>query len=70
MNTEMKVLGQYIDLGDNIKLVYQEPEVFSKYHVIYHGQKYGHYYFRKSPDMLLEKAKYIDSGCFILKDSH
>lgn len=68
MNKEMKVLGQFIDLGHNIKLAYQEPEVFSKYHVVYHGQKYGHYYFRNSPAMLLEKAKYIDSGYFILKD--
>ncbi|MGH4123795.1 MAG: GNAT family N-acetyltransferase [Clostridium sp.] len=68
MTKEMKVLGQYIDLGHNIKLAYQEPEVFSKYHVVYHGQKYGNYYFRNSPDMLLGKAKYIDSGYFILKD--
>ena len=68
MNKEMKVIGQYTDLGHNIKLVYQNPEVFSKYHVVYHGQKYGHYYFRNSPTMLLEKAKYIDSGYFILKD--
>lgn len=70
MNAEMKVLGQNIDLGDHIKLVYQEPEVFSKYHVVYYGHKYGHYYFRNSPTMLLEKAKYIDSGYFILKDNN
>jgi hypothetical protein len=67
MNKEMKVLGQGIDLGDNIKLVYKDLYVFSKYHVVYYGQKFGQYYFRNSPAMLLEKAKYIDSGYFILK---
>jgi ribosomal protein S18 acetylase RimI-like enzyme len=69
MNIEMKGIGQYIDLGDNIKLSYQEPEVFSRYHVVYHGQKYGHYYFRSAPATLVEKAKYIDSGFFIFKDN-
>lgn len=68
MNIEMKEFGQYIDLGDNITLIYKEPEVFSKYHIVYHGQKYGHYYFRSSPATLSEKAKYIDSGYFILRD--
>jgi GNAT superfamily N-acetyltransferase len=67
MNTELKGIGQQIDLGDNIKLIYQEPEVFSRYYVVYHGQKYAHYYFRSSPTMLVEKAKCIDSGYFILK---
>jgi ribosomal protein S18 acetylase RimI-like enzyme len=69
MNIEMKGIGQHIDLGDNIKLAYQEPEVFSRYHVVYHGQKYGHYYFRSAPATLIEKAKYIDSGFFIFKDN-
>lgn len=68
MNIEKKIIGEYIDLGDNIKLLYQVPEVFSKYHVVYHGQKYGHYYFRSSQETLLEKAKYLDSGYFIFKD--
>lgn len=68
MNTkDMKKLSEYIDVGDNIKLVYQKPEIFSKYHVIYHGQKFGDYYFRSSPDTLLEKAKYLDSGYFIIR---
>ncbi len=69
MNIEMKDIGQHIDLGDNIKLAYQEPEVFSRYYAVYHGQKYGHYYFRSAPAMLVEKAKYIDSGFFIFKDN-
>lgn len=68
MNAEMKEFGKYIDLGDNIRLVYKEPEEFAKYHIVYHGQKYGHYYFRKSPSELLDKAKFIDSGYFILKN--
>jgi hypothetical protein len=34
MNIEMKNIGQHIDLGDNIKLVYQEPEVFSRYYAV------------------------------------
>lgn len=64
----MQDIGQEIDLGDNIKLVYKEPEVFSKYYIIYHGQKYANYYFRKSSSLLLEKAKLIDAGYLILKD--
>lgn len=64
----MKDIGQEIDLGDNIKLVYKEPEVFSKYYIIYHGQKYANYYFRKSSSLLLEKAKLIDAGYLISKD--
>lgn len=68
MNVKIKGIGQHIDLGDNIKLVYQDPEVFSRYYVVYHGQKYAHYYFRSSPAMMVEKAKFIDSGYFILKD--
>lgn len=64
----MKDIGQQIDLGDNIKLVYKEPEVFSKYYIIYHGQKYANYYFRKSSSLLLEKAKLMDAGYLILKD--
>lgn len=64
----MKGIGQEIDLGDNIKLVYKKPEVFSKYYIIYHGQKYANYYFRKSSSLLLEKAKLIDAGYLILKD--
>lgn len=64
----MQDIGQGIDLGDNIKLVYKEPEVFSKYYIIYHGQKYANYYFKKSSSLLLEKAKLIDAGYLILKD--
>lgn len=64
----MQDIGQEIDLGDNIKLVYKEPEVFSKYYIIYHGQKYANYYFRKTSSLLLEKAKLIDAGYLILKD--
>ncbi|SHH34139.1 Acetyltransferase (GNAT) family protein [Clostridium collagenovorans DSM 3089] len=63
-------MEKIINLGDNIKLVYQEPEVFSKYHGVYYGQKYGNYYFRNSPSIMIEKAKYIDSGYFILKDNN
>lgn len=69
MYIEMKGIGQHIDLGDNMKLVYQEPEVFSRYHVVYHGQKFGNYYFRSSPAMMIGKAKYLDSGYLIFKDN-
>jgi GNAT superfamily N-acetyltransferase len=69
MNIEMKTFGQSIDLGDSIKLVYQESEDFSKYHVVYYGHKYSDFYFKNSLTVLLERAKYIDSGCFILKDN-
>jgi ribosomal protein S18 acetylase RimI-like enzyme len=68
MNAEFKGIGQNIELGDNIKLIYKEPEVFSRYYVVYHGQKNANYYFRSSPAMLVEKAKYINSGYLILKD--
>lgn len=69
MNTnEIKNLSEEINIGDNIKLIYQKPEIFSKYHVIYHGQKFGNYYFRSSPNTLLEKAEYMDCGYFIIKD--
>jgi ribosomal protein S18 acetylase RimI-like enzyme len=68
MNEDKEEINESIDLGDNIKLVYQKPEVFSNYHVIYHGQKYGNYYFRSSPATLLEKAKLLDSGYFIIQD--
>ncbi|GKX67676.1 GNAT family N-acetyltransferase [Inconstantimicrobium mannanitabidum] len=69
MSTEMKVRDKIIDLGDNITIVYQEPEVFSKYHVVYYGHKYSDYYFRNSPNELLKKAKYIDSGYLIYKEN-
>lgn len=69
MNTEeIKNSREDINIGDNIKLVYQDPDIFSKYHVIYHGQKYCNYYFRSSPDTLLEKAEFMDCGYFIIKD--
>jgi len=68
MNKKNEKLSEDINIGDNIRLVYQRPEIFSKYHVIYHGQKFGSYYFRSSPDTLLEKAKFMDCGYFIIKD--
>lgn len=37
MNLEIKGFAKHIDLGNNIKLVYQKPEVFSRYYVVYHG---------------------------------
>lgn len=69
MITSKKEASKSINLGENFKLVYQKPELFSKYYIVYYGQKYGQYYFRKSPHFLLEKAKYIDSGYFILQDA-
>ncbi|WP_430787032.1 GNAT family N-acetyltransferase [Virgibacillus flavescens] len=56
-------------IDEHIKLVYQKPEVFSKNHVIYFGQKYGNYFFRSSPATLLEKAQFLDSGYSIIKDN-
>lgn len=68
MSISKKEYSKCINLGENIRLVYQKPEVFSKYYIVYYGQKYGQYYFRKSPNFLLERAKYIDCGYFILQD--
>jgi len=65
VSTPSEPSGKHIVLGDNISLVYQEPEVFSQYYVVYHGQRYAQYYFRKSADFLLERAKYLNSGYFI-----
>ncbi|WBW96394.1 GNAT family N-acetyltransferase [Oceanirhabdus sp. W0125-5] len=67
MSMEMKKIAKDIDLGDNIKLVYQEPEVFSKYHSVYHCKKYGDYYFSSLESAGVEVAKYLDAGYFILK---
>lgn len=69
MEKTMKGISNSIDLGNNISLVYQKPEVFLKYLAVYYGEKYGDYYFRSSTDTLLEKAKIIDSGYLILKDN-
>lgn len=69
MDTEVKAKGKSIDLEDNLRLVYQEPEVFSKYHAVYYGHKYSNCYFRYSPTLVLEKAKFIDSGYFIFEGS-
>jgi len=60
--------SENIDLGEGFKLIYQNPEVFANYYIVYHGQKYSDYYFRKSPDLLIERIKYLDSGYLILKD--
>ncbi len=69
MNTEeIKKSREDVNIEDNIKLVYQHPKIFSKYYIIYHGQKYCNYYFRSSPDTLLEKAEFMDCGYFIIKD--
>ena len=66
---EEKTICKSIDLGDSIKLIYKEPSVFSKYHAVYYGHKYSNYYFRTSPSYLAEKAEFIDSGYFILKNN-
>lgn len=67
MNEKMKSFGINISLGYDIKLIYQEPENFSKYHVVYYGYKYSDYYFRNSKSIMWEKTKYIDSVYLILK---
>lgn len=69
MQKTTKEFNNSIDLGDSISLSYQNPEVFLKYLAVYYGQKYGDYYFRNSPDTLIEKAKIIDSGYLIFKDN-
>jgi ribosomal protein S18 acetylase RimI-like enzyme len=65
MNNQMKTS---ILIDENITLKLQSPEVFSKYLIIYHGQKYSHYYFRSSPSTLLEKARFLECGYFIYID--
>ncbi|MDX8342199.1 GNAT family N-acetyltransferase [Rossellomorea sp. YZS02] len=68
MNEQVQALNKHIDLEDGLQLVYQPPKEFVLYHSIYHGQKYADYYFRRSPETLIELASIFDCGYFIMKD--
>ncbi|MBW3111669.1 GNAT family N-acetyltransferase [Bacillus sp. MCCB 382] len=68
MNEQVQAINKHIDLEDGFQLVYQPPKEFVRYHSIYHGQKYADYYFRRSPETLIELASIFDCGYFIMKD--
>ncbi|KAA0549583.1 GNAT family N-acetyltransferase [Bacillus sp. BGMRC 2118] len=63
-------LHEMIVLEDGLKLVYQEPKEYIRYYSIYYGQKYADYYFRKSPETLIEIASLFDCGYFIMEDEN
>ncbi|WP_226673384.1 GNAT family N-acetyltransferase [Rossellomorea aquimaris] len=68
MSVQIESLDNRIELEDGFQLVYQPPKEFVRYHSIYHGQKYADYYFRRSPETLIELASIFDCGYFIMKD--
>ncbi|PFA69167.1 GNAT family N-acetyltransferase [Bacillus sp. AFS015802] len=68
MNDQVQVLDKQINLEGGLQLVYQEPKEFVRYHSIYHGQKCADYYFRRSPEALIEVATIFDCGYLIMKD--
>jgi GNAT superfamily N-acetyltransferase len=56
-----------IEIEDGLRLVYQEPKEYTRYYSIYHGQKYGESYFRRSSETLVEVATIFDCGYFIME---
>ncbi|WP_409250582.1 GNAT family N-acetyltransferase [Bacillus sp. SCS-153A] len=70
MSGQVQTLDKSIDLEDGVRLVYQEPREFFRYHSIYHGQKYAGYFFRRSQETMMEIATIFDCGYFIKKDEH
>ena len=68
MSVQIETLDKRIELEEGLQLVYQSPKEFVRYHSIYHGQKYADYYFRRSPETLIELASIFDCGYFIMKD--
>ncbi|WP_299739021.1 GNAT family N-acetyltransferase [uncultured Rossellomorea sp.] len=56
-----------IEIEGGLRLVYQEPEEYTRYYSIYHGQKYADSYFRRSPATLVEVATIFDCGYFVME---
>ncbi|MTI47938.1 GNAT family N-acetyltransferase [Sporosalibacterium faouarense] len=67
MDVVRKELGKDIDLGENIRIAYQQHEIFANYYSVYYGHKFSQYYFRDTVDSLKERAKFIDSCYLIFK---
>ncbi|MGR3764178.1 GNAT family N-acetyltransferase [Rossellomorea sp. NS-SX7] len=70
MSEQGQSLIERIDLGDGLRLVYQEPKEYIRFYSIYYGQKYADYYFRRSSATLIEIASIFDCGYFIMKDEN
>ncbi|MCA0988424.1 GNAT family N-acetyltransferase [Guptibacillus algicola] len=70
MHKQAQSLNNLIDLGDGLKLVYQEPKEYIRYYSIYYGQKYADYYFRRSSSTLTEITSIFDCGYLIMKDEN
>jgi ribosomal protein S18 acetylase RimI-like enzyme len=70
MNVQVQSIGRLIELEEGLRLVYQEPKEYIRYYSIYYGQKYADYYFRRSPETLMELASIFDCGYLIMKDEN
>lgn len=68
MSEQGQALMERIDLGDGLRLVYQEPKEYIRYYSIYYGQKYADSFFRRSSETMMEIASIFDCGYFIKKD--
>ncbi|WP_421385251.1 GNAT family N-acetyltransferase [Bacillus salacetis] len=68
MSEQQLMLDKIIEIEEGLKLIYQEPKEFTRFHSIYHGQKYADYYFRRSPETMLEVASIFDCGYLIMKN--
>ena len=63
-------MNEIIDLGDRLKLVYQEPDEYFNYYSIYYGQKYAEYFFRRSSAAMKEIVSIFDCGYFIMNNEN
>lgn len=68
MSEQVAAMKELISLEDGITLVYQEPKEYLRYYSVYYGHKYADYFFRRSPETMLEIASIFDCGYFIMKD--
>jgi GNAT superfamily N-acetyltransferase len=68
MGKQSESLKERIELGDGLRLVYQEPEDYYRYYSIYYGQKYADYFFRRSSSAIKEIVSIFDCGYLIMKD--
>ena len=70
MSEQVQSLNEIIDLGDRLKLVYQEPDEYFNYYSIYYGQKYAEYFFRRSSAAMKEIVSIFDCGYFIMNNEN
>ena len=68
MSEQGQPLNEFIDLGDRLRLVYQEPKEYLNYYAIYYGHKYADYFFRRSSEALKEIVSIFDCGYLITMD--